>query len=216
MSENRVRRPLMLTAAALSGALLLAGCGASAEEEPVTEEAPVEETAPEEEAPVEEEPEEEAAAPAGDQTEVEIGETIEDPDMGDTIQVVSAIRDFPSEAEADLIAEGGEVVLVQVEVTTGDEFGGLVSAGDLEISWDEGADFWNNKTRMIADEMEAAGYEVFDDVSRRDGGATGWIGYLVDERADSYQLKYHRSGAEVIGSDEVIDAFDAELVIPAP
>lgn len=155
-------------------------------------------------------------AASGEQTEVEIGETLEDPDMGDTIEVLSAVRDFPSEEQADLIAEGGEVVLLEVSVSPGEEYGGRVSMGDFEISWDDGAEFWNNETRMVEDELESADYPVFEDVSRRDGGEhTGWIAFLADERADTYQMSYSRGGAEVIGSDEVIEPFEAEFEIPA-
>jgi hypothetical protein len=102
-------------------------------------------------------------------------------------------------------------------VTPGEEYGGLVSMGNFKISWDDGADFWGNKTRMVEEEMDAAGYTPLEDVSRSDGGEhTGWMAFLVDERADTYLVDYERSGAEVIGSDEVIDAFQQEFEIPAP
>lgn len=156
-----------------------------------------------------------ASSTGGEETEVEVGETIEDPDMGDTLEVLSAVRDFPSDEEADLIADGGEVVLLEVSVTPGEEYGGLVSMSNFKISWDDGADFWGNKTRMIEDEMDEAGYTAFEDVSRRDGGEhTGWIAFFVDERADTYLVDYERRGAEVIGSDEVIDPFEEQFEIP--
>ena len=147
---------------------------------------------------------------------MDVGETIEDPDMGDTVEVLSAVRDFPSEEEGELVADGGEVVLLEVSVMPGDEYGGLVSMGNFEISWDEGDEFWGNKTRLVEEEMDAAGYAPLDDVSRSDGGEhSGWIAFLVDERADTYLVNYERDGAKVIGSDEEIDAFDQEFEIPA-
>lgn len=155
-----------------------------------------------------------AVATAGDGIVVPLGETIEDVDMGDTIEVVSVVRDFNSPGQADLVADGGEVVLVEVVVNTGTEFGGLVSAGNFRISWDEGADFWRNKTRMVEDDMEAAGYTPFDDVSRRDGEGSGWMAFLVEERAETYLMEYSRSGAKVIGSDDTIDEFTTEFEIP--
>ena len=225
MRNTRFRRSSLAFAAALSGALALSACSSSDEPETQqsqTEQSTVEES-PTQQAPTDEptddstETDEASAAPAGDQAEVEIGETIEDPDMGDTIQVVSAIRDFPSEEKSDVIADGGEVVLLQVTVTPGTEYGGLVSIGDFEISWDDGADFWNNQTRMIEDEMEAAGYTPLEDVSRRDGGEhTGWIAFFPEERSDSYLIQYQHGGAEVIGSDEQIDPFETQFEIPAP
>lgn len=194
-------------------ALALAGCASDAEEPEVVEDQPVvEESQPEEETAEEDE----ASAPAGDQTEVQIGETIDDPDLGDSIEVVSAIRDFPSDEESDFIAEGGEVVLLQLSVTPGEEYGGRISAGDFTISWDDGADFWNNKTRMVEDEMTAAGFEPADGFARRDGEATGWIAFLADERSDTYLVEYNRGPASVIGSDEEIPSFTTEFEIPAP
>lgn len=233
ISRKKSIRPALAAAAAFGIALTASGCGGG---ESAADDAAVgsEQDAP----PVEEEGSDEeagsvddtgdgsgdsddgadsgsSAGAAGEETQVEIGETLEDPDMGDTIEVLSAVRDFPSEEQADLIADGGEVVLLEVSVSPGEEYGGLVSMGNFEISWDDGADFWNNKTRMVEDELEAADYPVFEDVSRRDGGEhTGWIAFLADERADSYQMSYSRSGAEVIGSDEVIDPFEAEFEIP--
>ena len=224
-------RPVLAAAAAFGIALTVSGCGgdgAAADDAAVGSE----QDAPAGEADAETSPDGggldgtedsaegadsgESTGAAGEETQVEIGETLEDPDMGDRIEVRSAVRDFPSEEQADLIADGGEVVLLEVTVSPGEEYGGLVSMGDFEISWDDGAEFWNNKTRMVEDELEAADYPVFEDVSRRDGGEhTGWIAFLADERADSYQMSYTRAGAEVIGSDEVIDPFEAEFEIPA-
>ena len=156
------------------------------------------------------------AAPA-DMAEVEVGETLEDPDMGDTVEILSAVRDFPSEEQTELIDGGGEVVLVEVQVTPGDEFGGRISDGNFRISWDDGADFWNNDTRQIEEEMGDADYPALEDISRRDGGEhTGWIAFFVDERSDTYLLEYSRRAAEVIGSDEEIDEFAEEVEIPAP
>ncbi|MGO2112336.1 MAG: transcriptional regulator, partial [Pseudoclavibacter sp.] len=132
------------------------------------------------------------------------------------ITVVTAVRDFSSEAEAELIADGGEVVLLEVSIVPGTEYGGRVSAGNFEISWDDGADFWSDKTRLIEDEMEAAGHTPFDGVARSDGEGSGWIAFLVDERSETYLMEYSRSGVEIIGSDETIDEFTTEFEIPAP
>lgn len=157
-----------------------------------------------------------AAAPAGDEKEVKIGKTLKDPDMGDTIQVISAVRDFASTEEADLIADGGEVVLLQVKVKPGKEFGGRVSDGNFEISWDKGADFWSSDTRLMTEEMEAAKRTPFEEIARRDGGeATGWIAFQVDEKADTYLVSYTRDGAKVIGSDKTIAEFKQEIEITA-
>lgn len=219
-------RPFLATAAAAGLALTFTACGVGSPGGPdVVPEGEQVETGEAVDAPASEDPavedgssaeESDGAAATGDETVIEIGETIEDPDMGDTIQIHSAVRDFQSDAESELIADGGEVLLLEVTVTPGDEYGGLVSMGGFKLSWDDGEDYWNNKTRMVEDDMEAADFPVLDDVSRRDGGDhTGWMAFLVDEKSESYLMRYERSGAEVIGSDEVIDRFREELEIPA-
>lgn len=223
-------RPALAAAVALGLALTASACGGSgataedaavdSEDSAVAEDAGAGDAGADDDAAADAADDDAADGPdaesSAEKTEVEVGETIEDPDMGDTIDVLGAVRDFPSEEEAELIADGGEVVLLEVSVAPGEEYGGLVSMGNFKISWDDGADFWNNKTRMVEDELDDAGYTVLEDVSRRDGGEhTGWMAFLVDERADSYLLNYERSGAEIIGSDDVIDAFEQQFEIPA-
>lgn len=224
IARTTARRTTTAAALAAGFALALSACGGSdAADETAPQDTAAEDTAAEEstedDAAVDdsaEESDDAAVAPAGEESQVDVGETIEDPDMGDTVEVLSAVRDFPSEEEGELVADGGEVVLLEVSVTPGDEYGGLVSMGNFEISWDEGEEFWGNKTRLVEEEMDSAGYAPLDDVSRSDGGEhSGWIAFLVDERADTYLVNYERDGAKVIGSDEEIDAFDQEFEIPA-
>lgn len=200
-------RSTLPVVAALSLALGLSACSSSDDSEP-TDAATTEATTD-----VETEAPEEAETTPVEETSIEIGESFTDPDIGDTIEVLSVVRGFAS-AETD---EGGEAVLVEVKITPGEEYGGRISAGNFEISWDDGADFWNNKTRMVADEMDAAGYPVLEDISRIDGGEhTGWIAFLVDEQADTYVLQYIRPESNVIGSDDVLEEFLVEVEIPAP
>lgn len=209
MPFRSTARSTLITAALLGATFAFTACSSSDDDaSPSEEETTVEATEEESEA---------ADSPPADEAAVEIGESFEDPDIGDSFEVISAVRGFPSEEEADLIADGGEVVLVEVKITPGEEYGGRISDGSFEISWDDGADYWSSKTRMVADEMDAAGYPVLEDIARRDGGEhTGWIAFLVDEAADTYLMQYERPETEVIGSDEVLDAFTAEMEIPAP
>lgn len=207
----------------MGGVLLLSGCASDdetvdADTPAQTEEASTPAGTPTEEPTEATDPESEAPAPsANEQTEVQIGEALADPDTGDSVEIISAIRDFPSQEQADLIADGGEVVLLQVKIAPGDEYGGRISAGNFKISWDEGADYWGNKTRMVEEEMDEADFAPLEDISRRDGGQhTGWIAFFADERAETYLVQYERSEAKVIGSDETIDAFVVDVEIPAP
>lgn len=208
-------RPAALTASVLGLAFVLAGCGAADEPEPqeepqeevVEETAEAEETAEEDDAPAES---------AGEAVEIPLDVTFSDPDMGDEISILGAVRGFPSEENADVYEDGGEIVLVEVEVAPGDEFGGAISVGAFAISWDDGADFWNNDTRHVEEEMAEAGYPALEDVRRMDGETgTGWVAFFVDEVADTYIVEYERRAASVIGSDEEIDAFVETFEIPS-
>lgn len=210
MRTRTTVRTCRLAAAGLSVglALTLSGCGSEATDSDADAAVEVESSAPASESA--------SAAPAGAEAEVKIGKTLEDPEMGDTIEVISAVRDFPSTEEADLIADGGEVVLVQVKIAPGKEYGGRVSEGNFEISWDKGADFESSDTRLMTEEMAAAKRTPLEDVQRRDGGEhTGWIAFQVDEKADTYLIEYTRDGAKVIGSDKTIAEFKEQVEIPA-
>lgn len=210
MRIHSIRRSGLLAVAGLGLSLALTGCGSddTGSDSDAATSTDVESSAPASESA--------AAAPAGDEKEVKLGETLKDPDMGDTIEVISAVRDFPSKEEADLIADGGEVVLLQVKVTPGKEFGGRLSEGNFEISWDQGADFNSSDTRLMTEEMSAAGRTPLEDIARRDGGEhTGWIAFQIDEKADTYVIEYLRDGAKVIGSDKEIPEFKKQIEIPA-
>lgn len=153
---------------------------------------------------------------SAEQTEVKIGQKFTDPETDDVVEIVSVIRNFPSEEQADVIADGGEVVLVQVKVTPGEQYGGAISEGAFKISWDGGSEYWSNKTRMVTEDLEDADLEEFDRIARRDGGSkSGWIAFIVEEKTDSYHLEYTRDAAKVIGSDKTIDEFVEEIEIPS-
>ena len=203
-------RASLIPAVGLGLALALTACGSED-----TSSASTQESAPAEAESSAPASESAAAAPSGDEKEVKIGKTLKDPDMGDTIEVISAVRDFPSKEKADTIADGGEVVLLQVKVKPGKEYGGLIQDGNFQISWDKGADFWTPESQM-GEEMTAAKRTPFEDISRRDGGeATGWIAFEAEEKADTYLIEYERRGAKVIGADKEIPEFKKQIEIPA-
>ena len=204
-------RARLLPAVGLGLALALTACGSED-----TSSASTQESAPAEAESSAAASESAPTAPVGDEKEVKIGKTLKDPEMGDKIEIVSAVRDFPSKEEADLIADGGEVVLLQVKIKPGTEYGGRLSEGNFELSWDKGGYFNSSDTRLMTDEMDAAGRTPLEDIARRDGGEhTGWIAFQVDEKADTYLLEYLRDGAKVIGSDKEIPEFKKQIEIPA-
>lgn len=212
MATKLNTRKALLPTAIVSLSLILTGCGTDDDDEP--------DNTPNDTDMVDDDEDEtdtdDANATPGDEAEVDVSASFEDPDIGDSIEIVSAVRDFPSEEHSDLIEGGGEVLLVELHITPGEDFGGRIADGNFKVSWDDGADFWNNDTRLVADEMEAADRPVLEDISRIDGGDhSGWIAFLVDEKADTYLVEYLRPAAEVIGSDETLDEFSEEVEIPA-
>lgn len=203
----------LIPTAIVSLSLILTGCGSDDDDESDNTSAETDMVDDEED----DADNDDVDAAPGDEAEVDISASFEDPDIGDSIEIVSAVRDFPSAEHADLIENGGEVVLVELNIVPGEDYGGRIADGNFKISWDDGADFWNNDTRLVEDEMEAADRPVLEDISRIDGGEhTGWIAFLVDDKADTYQVEYLRGAAEVIGSDETLDEFVEEVEIPAP
>lgn len=229
MHTKKVSTSQLMTGSTLALALLLVGCGSSEETQAPEEQAeePAEQSTGAEEAPEEEAEEEageeseepasdEAEGPAGEATEVSMDVTFSDPDMGDDISILSAVRNFQSEENADVYEDGGEIVLIEVEVTPGQEYGGAISVGAFAISWDDGADFWNNDTRHVEDDMAAAGYPALEDVRRMEGETgTGWVAFFAGDAANTYIIEYERRAASVIGSDEELDAFVETFEVPS-
>lgn len=214
-------------AATLVGLGALTACGGGDEEsttEPTTQSPEAEESTTEAEKTSESateetsEPEEStssddasAPAPSGEAgTPVTVGETITDDVLGDTITIVQVIKGFPSTEFANIAEDGGEFVLVEVDVTAGDLYSGGVQGGFKLLSGGETA---GSSTGIIDDELEAAGMTPFDGV---DGGETGsgWVVFQVNSVKPSYELTYTRMAASVIGSDETIP--EQVWTIPLP
>ncbi|MFC7455965.1 hypothetical protein ACFQS2_02050 [Brachybacterium sp. GCM10030267] len=185
------------------------GGGEADESEPKADEAD------ESEAEEGEADEDTGSAPAGESVEVPIDETFTDEETGDEITVISAMRDMPSEHDSIYIEEGGEVLYLQIEVTPGEEFGGVVSMRDFFIQY---GDEEENAKSSLGEEISEAGYTEFERAPRRDGATEpAWIGFTVEgERQESYTAAYVRPETEILGEDETIPEFRHEFEIPAP
>jgi hypothetical protein len=156
-----------------------------------------------------------SAASSGTQAEVSVGKSFTDPQMDDSIEVLSAVRNFESSKKSTAIELGGEVVLLEVKITPGKKYSGLIQSGAFKISNDGGADYRYDQTTGVKAEMQAAGYEPFENVSRRDGGThTGWIAYVPDEKKDTYKIRYERGAGKVMGTDEKIPEYTTTFDIP--
>src|SRR5699024_6430541 len=105
--------------------------------------------------------------PSVSQPEGSIRVSYEDTETQDQIEVISTVRNFDSSKKATSIELGGEVVLLEVKITPGQKYSGLIQSGAFKISDDGGADYRYDQTSGVEAEMKAAGYDPFEDVARR-------------------------------------------------
>lgn len=155
------------------------------------------------------------ATPSEGGTPVEINAELTDPETGDTITIVSALRDVPSERDASYIEDGGEVVYLEISIEAGDQFGGAIGTNDFYILYDGEED---RAKGTLRDEISAQGLEPLETFARRDGSSGNlWVALTVEgARADTYTGAYIRPETEILGEDEVLPEFRGEFTIPAP
>lgn len=155
---------------------------------------------------------EDTAAAAGESTVVEIGTELVDEETGDVVTILSAVRGNPTDFYAATDNPDGEMIYLEVTVTPGGQYGGVVSQSDFYLE-DDGEEV--NYAASADDELTAAGFEYFEGAPRRDGEATGYIPIYVETTGDTLTGSYVRPEAEVIGEDTVIPEFRGEFEIPA-
>ena len=210
---NRPTRLVARSAALAAAALLtLSACGAAGDaEESADSEAgsvAVEETT--EAAP--EASSTEAAAPAGEGTQVEIGQELTDSETGDVITIVSAVRNNPTEYYEASDNPDGEMVYLEVKVVPGEDYGGTISASDFYL---DSAGEEVNYASTADDELTAAGFTYFERAPRRDGEHTGFIPDYESQTADTLKGAYVRPEAKVLGEDQTIPEFRGDFEVPA-
>ena len=151
-------------------------------------------------------------AAAGEGAVVEIGTEFTDEETGDVITIVSAVRHNPTEYYMASDNPDGEMIYLEVKVTPGDIYGGVISQSDFLLD-DDGEEV--NYAASADDEMIEAGFEYFDGPSRRDGEATGYIPIYVETTGDTLQGAYVRPEMKILGEDETVPEFRGEFEIPA-
>ena len=151
-------------------------------------------------------------AAAGEGAVVEIGTEFTDEETGDVITIVSAVRHNPTEYYMATDNPDGEMIYLEVTVTPGDIYGGVISQSDFLLD-DDGEEV--NYAASADDEMIEAGFEYFDGPSRRDGEATGYIPIYVETTGDTLQGAYVRPEMKILGEDETVPEFRGEFEIPA-
>ncbi|MGP9845682.1 hypothetical protein [Brachybacterium sp. 107] len=152
------------------------------------------------------------AASAGEPAVVEIGTELVDEETGDVVTIVSAVRGNPTDFYAATDNPDGEMIYLEVAVTPGGQYGGVVSQSDFYLE-DGGEEV--NYAASADEEVSDAGFEYFEGAPRRDGEATGYIPIYVETTDDTLTGSYVRPEAEVIGEDTVIPEFRGEFEIPA-
>ncbi len=154
----------------------------------------------------------EGADAAAEGAVVEIGTEFTDEETGDVITIVSAVRHNPTEYYMASDNPDGEMIYLEVKVTPGDVYGGVISQSDFLLD-DDGEEV--NYAASADDELIEAGYEYFDGPSRRDGEATGFIPIYVETTGDTLQGAYVRPEMKILGEDETVPEFRGEFEIPA-
>lgn len=160
-----------------------------------------------------------SSAPAGEgQKTVKIGKVFKDTVVGDTVEIVEAIRHFPlvTGSAKGTIERGGEGVLLHVKITPSGEYGGAVGQNDFALAGEndravKGASSYDK-------DIEAAGMKPLGLATRRKGPADGWVGILMredDAQAGPYKAAYGRPEAKVIGKDKTLKAFLGTFEVPA-
>ncbi|EWS82477.1 hypothetical protein BF93_12150 [Brachybacterium phenoliresistens] len=140
--------------------------------------------------------------------EVAIGQTFTDPETDDALTIVSALRDALTTLRAEVVAAGGEVILLQVAGAPGARsvialyptFFSLLADGT-----EAGADL------ALWDEITASGRTPLD--ATDDGTpAEGWLALVAPRREETYRCLYLRPEASRDGV--AIPAFRQEITIP--
>ena len=143
---------------------------------------------------------------------VDIGTEFTDEETGDVITVVSALRGNSTEYYAASDNPDGEMIYLEVAITPGEVYGGVVSQSDFVLD-DDGDEV--NYAASADDELTAAGYDYFDGAPRRDGEATGYIPIYVETTGDTLTGAYVRPEMKVLGEDTTVPEFRGEFEIPA-
>ncbi|MGO1227442.1 MAG: hypothetical protein ACTMII_02745 [Brachybacterium sp.] len=151
-----------------------------------------------------------AGAEAG--TVVEIGTEFTDEETGDVITIVSAVRGNDTEYYMASDNPDGEMIYLEVKVTAGDQFGGVISQQDFFL--DDGGEEVNYAS-TADDELTAAGFTYFEGTPRSDGEGTGYIPIYVETTGDTLKGAYVRPEMKILGEDETVPEFRGEFEIPA-
>ena len=153
-----------------------------------------------------------AAGSSEESAVVEIGTEFTDEETGDVITIVSAVRHNPTEYYLASDNPDGEMIYLEVEVTAGDQFGGVISQQDFVL--DDGGEEVNYAS-TADEELAAAGFENFEGASRRDGGGAGYIPIYVEQTDDTLSGAYVRPEMKILGEDATVPEFRGEFEIPA-
>jgi|UPI0003C7E9AE hypothetical protein len=128
--------------------------------------------------------------------------TITDDVLGDTIRVTQMVRDFqPTEGGGSIVEDGGEFVLLELDLAAGDQFSGGIQGGWKLVGTD--GELAGSSTSIVDADMEAAGFTPLEEPSSGET-AKGWVAFQINTREDAYQFEYKRLAAKVIGQDTEI------------
>ena len=130
---------------------------------------------------------------------VALNQTINDPDLKDSIAVKRLARNLPWPAGYKASAQAYELVGVEMTWTPSKDYTIPIRKQDFAIN--TGSQFPNTVEPLVNDAAKAAGWALLPDQIDKGDPVTGWLIFKVDPRnAPKLTLDYTRPAVQVSGS----------------
>jgi hypothetical protein len=132
-------------------------------------------------------------------TFTDVNQTINDPDLKDSITIKRVARQLPWPAGYKASAQAYELVALEMTWTPSKDYTIPVRKQDFAIN--TGSQFPNTPDPIINDAVKANGWNLLPDQIDKGDPVTGWLVFKVDPRnAPKMTLDYTRPAVQVSGS----------------
>jgi hypothetical protein len=129
----------------------------------------------------------------------DVNQTINDPDLKDSITVKRVVRQLPWPAGYRASAQAYELVALEMTWTPSKDYTIPIRKQDFAIT--TGSQFPNSPDPIVNDAAKAAGWTLLPDQIDKGDPVTGWLIFKVDPRnAPKMTLDYTRPAVQVSGS----------------
>jgi hypothetical protein len=129
-------------------------------------------------------------------TFTDVNQTINDPDLKQSVTVKRIARQLPWPQGYKASAQAYELVGVEMTWTPSKDYTIPISKGDFSIN--TGSQFPNNPDPLVDEAVKAAGWTLLPDKVDKGDAVTGWLIFKVDPRnAPKLVLDYNRPAVKV-------------------